>query len=57
MKNEILIKIDGLEDVIKPAIKWLQEHGNPHSIIVITNTHVDFYSSEIGIPVIQKESD
>ena len=39
-----------LENMSKPLIDWLYEHGTPHSLITICQDGVIVYAGEIGIP-------
>lgn len=44
-------KLSAFEEVTKPLVKWLNENGNPHSVIIIECDSARFLSGEIGIPI------
>jgi len=44
-------QIKEFEQLSKPLVKWLNENGNPHSMIVIECDGARVYSGECGIPI------
>ena len=44
-------QIEDFEKLAKPLVKWLNENGNPHSIIVIECDSARVYDGECSSPV------
>lgn len=44
-------KKEEFQKAVEPAIKWLQENGDPHKKIIITMDGVELVSGEIGFSV------
>lgn len=43
-------KAQELHNLAKPLSDWLYLHGNPHSIIIVTQADVELLSGECGAP-------
>jgi hypothetical protein len=39
------------ELLARPIIKWLNEHGNPHSVVIIDTNSAQILSGEVGIHI------
>jgi len=39
-----------LHDLAKPLSDWLYLHGNPHSMIVVTQANVELLTGEMAAP-------
>lgn len=49
MKNAILAlekRHKAFEDAAKPLIQFINEHGNPHMIVVVENDRAESFSGE-----------
>ena len=50
IKKEIQDRHASFKKAAEPMVKWLQENGNPHSLVTIEQDGAMFYSGEIGQP-------
>jgi hypothetical protein len=41
-------KIKEFEEIVSPVIKWINDNGCPHDVVIIDTTSGCFYSGEIG---------
>lgn len=39
------------ETLAKPLVKWLNENGSPHSVIIIETDGARVLSGECGVPI------
>jgi len=44
------LKRESFKQAAEPMVKWLKEHGNPHSLVTIELDGAMLYSGEIGQP-------
>lgn len=44
------IKSKEVAKLAKPLIEWIQENGSPHSVLIIEQDSVRFYTGEFSIP-------
>lgn len=42
--------LNALKEAAEPLLKFINEHGNPHSVITLTQSGVGFYSEEMFAP-------
>lgn len=47
-RNQLLLP--SFQEAVKPAIKWLNENGNPHHKIIVEQDGAELVSGEIGFP-------
>lgn len=40
-----------LKELAKPLVKYLNEHHDPHTLIIIDYSRVDIYQGKAGIPI------
>lgn len=44
-------QVQEFEQLAKPLVKWLNENGNPHSMIVVECDSAKVYGGECGVPI------